>query len=160
MRLLKRARSFCETGASERRIFVETAALSVFVFAGFRIAGVSRTQAYLRRWAVLRARQGVEFQLSLAEEGRIVECATRSQSRLSRLVGNRGTCLERSFALWAVLLKRGVSTDLKIGFRKTDRIEGHAWIEHRGFPINELSAIVSDYETSQGSMHFDKWRPT
>jgi len=51
------------------------------------------------------------------------------------------TCLERSLALWWLLARRGVASQLRIGVRKTgEKFEAHAWVEHGGAAIGEPEA--------------------
>ena len=70
-----------------------------------------------------------------------------------------GTCLIRSLALWASLLRRGVDAELRVGMRKTDgRVEGHAWLEFGGEPINESVGVVRTYQPYPKPVSFDDWR--
>lgn len=57
-----------------------------------------------------------------------------------------------------MLLRRGIETDLRIGFRKRDgKIEGHAWIEDNGLPINESQKEIQTYAIYDRPIHFDLW---
>jgi hypothetical protein len=68
-------------------------------------------------------------------------------------------CLARSLALWTLLRRRGVETQFRVGYRKRDgKIEGHAWLEYLGLPINESAAIVATYTVSGEAFKFDAWR--
>jgi Transglutaminase-like superfamily len=50
----------------------------------------------------------------------------------------QNTCLERSLALWWLLARRGITTQLRIGARKSEgKFEGHAWVERNGEAIGE-----------------------
>ncbi|HEV7670201.1 MAG TPA: lasso peptide biosynthesis B2 protein [Thermoanaerobaculia bacterium] len=51
-------------------------------------------------------------------------------------------CVPRALALRSFLAEEGVETELRIGVRKEgDRLAAHAWVEHRGTPIGESSAV-------------------
>ena len=74
------------------------------------------------------------------------EAATTSEvQRVCRMVlaadrhsPMRGTCLERSLALWWLLGRRGITTQLRIGARKSEgKFEAHAWVERNGEVIGE-----------------------
>lgn len=54
--------------------------------------------------------------------------ARRAARRVSRLVPG-ATCLHRALASRVWLARRGVSTELVVGFRKEGAIEGHAWLQ-------------------------------
>jgi hypothetical protein len=59
-------------------------------------------------------------------------------------------CLQRSLLLWAVLYRRGLRGNLRIGVRR-DRESGtlsfHAWIEHDGLVLNDRRDIRQEYAT-------------
>jgi len=51
------------------------------------------------------------------------------------------TCLERSIALWWLLARQGIATQLRIGVRKDDeKFAAHAWVERDGVAIGEPTA--------------------
>jgi hypothetical protein len=69
-----------------------------------------------------------------------------------------GTCLVRSLTLWAILRRRGVESELRIGIRKmADVTEGHAWIELAGNPINEAPTVASTYVVFEGAAQLCGW---
>lgn len=122
--------------------------LSVLTTAGFRMLGVPRTQAFLRRWASRgKTCQNAEQEIRIA----------RSTYRLwLRRTARRGTCLTRSCVLWAVLLRRGISTKICTGFRKRDgKLEGHAWVEYGGISLNEKTSALDTYVMSTNPQDFD-----
>ena len=85
--------------------------------------------------------------------------ARRAQRIIQRNTRVSGNCLVRSLTLWAMLLRRGLPTDVRVGFRKRDnRIEGHAWIEHQGDPINETLTEARSYAPYERPVTFDLWR--
>jgi len=152
-KLRRKLRTFRSMDSAERGFVLQSLALPWLLQLSFRMIGVPRTQAYLRRWA-LSSRRG---KTSLSPE-EAIRFARRTHSISRRLVGFEGTCLARSMTLWALLLRRNVSTDLRVGFRKrNDRIEGHAWLEFQGSPVNETAAEVSSYQVSPDSSSFDRW---
>ena len=56
------------------------------------------------------------------------------------------TCLERSLALWWLLARHGIPTQLRIGVRKAgEKFEAHAWIERDGAAIGEREAAHLHY---------------
>jgi hypothetical protein len=55
-----------------------------------------------------------------------------------------------------MLRRRGVTTELKIGYRSKDgTIEGHAWLEYAGQPINEQPEVIATYTPATHSSNFD-----
>jgi Transglutaminase-like superfamily len=53
-----------------------------------------------------------------------------------------GNCLRQSLALWWLLRRQGIDSELRIGVRKSGaRFEAHAWIEWRGRALNERADL-------------------
>ena len=56
------------------------------------------------------------------------------------------SCLERSLALWWLLARHGIMSQLRIGARKTgEKFEAHAWVERDGAAIGEPDGIHIHY---------------
>jgi hypothetical protein len=56
------------------------------------------------------------------------------------------TCLERSLALWWLLGRKGIATQLRIGVRKdAGKFAAHAWVERLGTAIGEPDATHLHY---------------
>jgi hypothetical protein len=78
---------------------------------------------------------------------------------VKRATGLGGMCLARSLTLWALLRRRGIETELRVGYRKRDGgIEGHAWLEYEGVSINEDAAEIETYIVAPQPVAFDAWR--
>ncbi len=157
---LKKLRRYWSLARSDRRMLLELAGGMILVRAGVRVLGVGRTQSLLRRWAA--AGSGPSDSESPENVIRTARQATRI---VRRNVGLEGTCLVRSLTLWAVLIRRGVGVDLRVGFRRNDnQLEGHAWVEYQGVPLNEARSVVARYSAFTGSASFDlagpggRWR--
>ena len=73
---------------------------------------------------------------------------------ISRLVGvavrhgvHPANCLQRSLALWWLLRRQGIRSELYIGTRKEGgRFDAHAWIEMEGVVLNDSSDVRHRYE--------------
>jgi len=66
----------------------------------------------------------------------------------ARNVWHRATCLEKSLAIWSLLGRRGVASQLRIGARHiSGKFEAHAWVEHAGVAINEPENLHRHYAT-------------
>jgi hypothetical protein len=88
----------------------------------------------------------------------VIARALHAQRIVRRTGGIEGTCLVRSLAVWALLRKRGIVTELRIGVRKREgAIEAHAWVEREGIPLNEQAGIVSQYQIYGEPVDFDRW---
>jgi len=154
MPALRKLRTFWLLGNGGRELLLEAAVLPILIAASFRLAGVARTQAWLRRWARLGRKRA-----PVPDPQATIRSARRLQRIAGSLTGLGGTCLVRSFTLWTLLLRRGVGADIRIGLRKSEEtFEGHAWLERAGMPINEDAAVVATYSAYHEAMAFDTMR--
>lgn len=79
--------------------------------------------------------------------------AVDAAHRVARLVSiaarhgpYRATCLRRTLALWWLLRRRGVSTDLRIGVKKdAGDLQAHAWVEHQGEILDDHPRFATGY---------------
>jgi len=70
---------------------------------------------------------------------RMVEMASRNS------VG-QPTCLHRSIAVWWLLRRRGLESELRFGVRKRgEGFEAHAWVEHAGGVVNDQPMTADEY---------------
>lgn len=151
MRYLKKVRTFLLLPKEARQLALHAIFLPPAITAAFRLAGVSRTQKYLRVWAL---RGSVKCRPS--EAGEVISAVRRSQALARRATGIEGSCLVRSLTLWVLLLRRGVETDLRLGIRKKEgRTEGHAWIEWAGKALNERQELIDTYHVYRHPVSFD-----
>ncbi|HEX4134986.1 MAG TPA: lasso peptide biosynthesis B2 protein [Bryobacteraceae bacterium] len=137
-------------------MIVEAIASPLLLPLGFRFIGVQKTQARLRKWAERYSRKHTRTDADAA-----ISSALRAQRVVKRMTGLEGSCLVRSLSLWAMLLRRGVHTDLRIGMRRSSgKMEGHAWLEVEGNPVNEKPAIVGAYTVFEEPLSFDQMTRT
>lgn len=62
-----------------------------------------------------------------------------------------GKCLARSLALWFLLKRKGIETNLKFGMKKKEgKFLAHAWIEYKG------EALISQAEIEENYIPFDE----
>jgi hypothetical protein len=142
--IVRKLQTFWQLDPQDRSLFAESLVLSVAIALGFATVGVRRTREALERVPLAGGRR--------EQVSTVLGSAVRLQRIAQRTVGFEGTCLARSMALWAILRRRRIATELRIGVRKVaDRIEGHAWLEFDGIPINENSAITATYQVFEGA---------
>lgn len=84
----------------------------------------------------------------LPRESEYCRLTARAVHAAARNVSRRATCLEKSLAIWSLLRRRGVASQLRIGARNFDgKFEAHAWVEHEGVAINEPEDLHRHYAT-------------
>ena len=116
----------------DRGLLVETFAIVSTLPLVLRVVRVQRLTGTLGRTFDGRGPAG----------GRVDEPRARQIARVvamaSRHTPTTNTCLHRSLALWWVLGRRGLDSQLKMGARQSNgRLDAHAWVEHSGVVIND-----------------------
>jgi hypothetical protein len=100
----------------------------------------------LRRWQSVLARiRPLKRIPAGGEMGVLVEQAhatTRMVKAAARHGFYRASCLQQSLALWWLLRRQGIASDLRIGVRKeASQFEAHAWVELWGLVLNESGHV-------------------
>lgn len=118
---------------NERRLIAEAALLIAALRVALRVAGVRRVQRLL----------SAAMPISASSDGQRDE-DRRRVSAISRLVDAaarhtvKNTCLHRSLALWWLLGRRGLTSQIRIGTRRLHgQFEAHAWVECDGAIVND-----------------------
>lgn len=127
---------------TERRLLFQALVLLPVTALGLRFLGFRRYQAALMRFPPGKRQAG-------SQEGGAIEqalLAARMIEAASREGLRRGNCLEKSLALWWLLRREGISSELRIGARKTpSALEAHAWVERDGVVLNEHDDLHRHY---------------
>jgi Transglutaminase-like superfamily len=124
----------------EGRRLLQALVLMVEVNVQLRLVGFARFQKALRRpLSAAHATRQVE---TLLRDARDMAQALR---RAERCIP-RACCLHRALALMLWLRRQGVVADLCIGIQASgESLDGHAWVEWRGMPLDEDRAVCQDY---------------
>ncbi len=133
-------RRFSALERPARGVFLRASLLLPLISLSLRLRGFQRTQNLLRRFL---SPQGPSVKVVAPE--RTVLIARMVRAAVCHGIG-RSTCLEESLALWWLLGREGITSDLRIGIRKhAERFEAHAWIEREGKALNEPEARHQHY---------------
>jgi hypothetical protein len=63
------------------------------------------------------------------------------------------SCLAKSLALWWLLGREGITSELRIGIRKeNEKFEAHAWVERDGAAVNEPEEHHQHYAAFDGTL--------
>lgn len=159
MIFVRRLRVFWSLTRDDRARIIEALVLPIFILVGFRLIGVPRTQGLMRRWALRGKALANTVSACPGRQELEIRNACRAQRIVKRATGIPGNCLVNSLTLWTLLLRRGISTDLRIGFRKREgQIEGHAWIELDEAPVNESLSKTLTFAPYETPVSFDLWQ--
>ena len=136
-------RKFRMLAPERRRLVCESAALTIVIAVAVRTIPFLRLRSLLHRAAALtaRAKSGV------APPDSIQAVAWAVAAAAARLPA--ATCLVRALAADAMLRRRAVRCELRLGVRRADAspVKGHAWVECDGGVIIGAADRQSDYRT-------------
>jgi hypothetical protein len=124
-------RRFVALDWRERRLLMALLVALPILRVALRRVGYTRTRAAIERWTGRHPKR--------APSRRDMETA-ESLAELAKIAGRKAplaaTCLPQALAVHAVLRRRGLDPELRIGVRKADeRFEAHAWVELAGSPL-------------------------
>lgn len=108
----------------------------VAVKLGLKLAGFGRTFAAASR--LVRGRGSASVTPGVLAE------AVRRVALVAAFYPGRALCLEQSLTLWLLLRRRGIDADLRLGVQPYP-FGAHAWVEHRGEPVNENPEFVRTF---------------
>lgn len=121
----------------EQKVLLAAMLLLPLFWAGLRVLGLSRFQAWLGR-SRLPAQSPPTFD-EMATIGALVNIA-------ANYAPGPATCLTRSLLLIWLLRRRGVSADLRIGVQLAQgKLDAHAWVEYAGKPINDAQDVAERF---------------
>lgn len=111
--------------SADRGLLLRIALLVPLIEIWLRLAGFKRVLTPLRKFAVARQ--------ATASPAAEVARHSRLMFLFHRQLPFTGNCLARSLALWYLLQRRGVPTEVRFGVRKHEgKISAHAWVEYDG----------------------------
>lgn len=147
MPLLRKLRTFRSLPVSEQRCYLSALLLLPLVDLGLRLFSWQRCQRWTEDWARRdQPKDGASAALHPRRIAWLVEQAARHCPWPA-------TCLRRSLLLWAFLLRSGVASELRLGFRKPGGVfEAHAWVEWNGSPLNDAPDVRSRYAVPEPAL--------
>lgn len=148
---MPKLRHFIGLSRTERAIFLRALLMLPVVDTELRLRGWRRAHLRLAAWANRRAQHPTASGLAPERIAWLVERAARN-------VPWPATCLRRSLVLWALLQRAGVTTELRLGFRKVNGVfEAHAWVELAGIPLNDRRDVRTRYQMAGQALAPGDW---
>lgn len=140
-------RTFWSLHRTERSVVRSAAAGLARTWFGLRLFGFSRWQRMLaRKFAQVKMKNSATPEVSANRIAQLQEAAA-----LTLFLPTN--CLERSLALWSLLIRRGFPAELKLGARKqSEKFEAHAWVELEGVALNNPSEEQRDFAAFEGAI--------
>jgi hypothetical protein len=135
---------------AERCSLLQALALLPSLALAVRIMGLIRTRAVLIRLSPVPSSPE---RAPAADEPRVRQ-VSRMVSAAACHGPYRANCLSRSLALWWLLRREGIPSDLRLGVRKAPGgIEAHAWLERDGRPLNDRHTVSLEYSPFAGAIY-------
>lgn len=101
-----------------------------------RVLGFARVQSLVAR---VSASAPLRDTSDAAERAR---AAAQAVKRAARRIPGSANCLTTSLALWWLLRRHGIESELRIGSRLGgEDLEAHAWVESRGAVLNDTPDV-------------------
>ena len=137
----ERLRRFSALPRPAKSLFLRAALLLPLLSLSLRLRGFTSTRRSLQKFLGFRETSVLR---KTADEK--VGMSARMVLAAARYSPIRSTCLERSLALWWLLGRQGISTQLRIGVRKDGaKFGAHAWVERDGVAIAEAETPHAHY---------------
>ena len=125
---------------TERALLLRALAILPMAALGLQLAGLKRIQSALLLLSPARPGANTGDAAAYAKQ------VARWVSVAARHGPYRAKCLPSALALQSILRRHGIESDLRLGVRReSDRIEAHAWIEHRGVPLIDSADVADRY---------------
>jgi hypothetical protein len=149
----ERLRRFSSLDPEARGTFLRAALLLPLISVSLKVRSFRATQESLLCFlGHLQQTSQEDSTRSLSDDER-TRLTVRMVNAAVRHVWRRSTCLEKSLALWRLLERYGIASELRIGARKIDgKFEAHAWVERQGIPVDEPEDVHRHYAPFDGTL--------
>lgn len=133
-RLLQHWQGVRRLSWGERWLLFETLVLLPLLSLGMRLLGLRRLYGTLARLAPAPDPSAAGGSAGLSRALAVTNLVQRAAWRSP--LGS--TCLTRSLALWWLLRRRGIASEVCLGVAKeTVQFQAHAWVEYQGTVLND-----------------------
>ena len=131
--MLEQLRRFNALEPPAQNLFLRAAVLLPVVALSLRWRGLRATQTALQRFLP---------NTNLDQDSTRVSERAALTAHMVNAADRHGlahpSCLVKSLALWWLLGRQGITTQLRIGIRmENEKFEAHAWVERDGVALNE-----------------------
>jgi Transglutaminase-like superfamily len=144
----ERLQRFSLLNAEARGIFLRAAVLLPVISVSLKMRGFRTTQKFVLRFPPLAHQASSRGSSDIRRDSERTQLTARMVNAAVRHAWRASTCLEKSLALFWLLRRQGIPSELRIGSRKLDgRFEAHAWVEREGVALNEPQQQHRHYAT-------------
>jgi len=134
-----------------KALFLRAVLLLPFLAVSLRLRGFQATKRWLQKFP-----SHLKDSPAAPDCEIIVKLTVRMILAAERFFPIHSSCLERSMALWWLLGRQGIASQLRIGVRKDgEKFAAHAWVEREGIAIGESEAPHLHYAAFAEEMSGD-----
>jgi hypothetical protein len=143
----EKLRRFSSLERGAQKLFLRAMVILPVVALSLRWRGFQATQASLQK----SISSGIQ-ELDSALATRHVVLTAHMVNAADRHGLVHPSCLAKSMALWWLLGRQGISSELRIGIRKeNEKFQAHAWVERAGTALNEPEEHHHHYAAFDGA---------
>jgi transglutaminase superfamily protein len=133
-------RAFLALSGPERRLFLSAFLVLPIITGVLKLTGYQRLQRFIDRRAKTPTESLDSWPAASTTDRMVKVAAARSPVP--------SACLSQSLTLLFLLRRQGIEGELCIGVRKgIGELDAHAWVEHRGRPLNDSDDVRHRYTT-------------
>jgi hypothetical protein len=142
----ERLRRFKALDSPTRGLFVRSVVVLELTQLSLRLRGFRATEISLRKLLGTSEKDSAGPAFSPDAVPAKIAVTDRMVQAAIRYGFGHPTCLEKSLTLWWLLARQGISCNLRIGARKTNKkVEAHAWVEYEGVPLSDPEELHRHY---------------
>ncbi len=143
--IIQKTRTWRTFSIHERYLLLQALILLPLIHLSLNVWGFKRTYSILgngewgignREWGMGNGENSISEQI----------LTTASMVKIAAKYYKWATCLRKSLALWFLLQRQGITTELQIGTRfEKEEFQAHAWVEYQGYVVGEPSAVKQHF---------------
>ncbi len=148
--IIQKTRTWRKFSFYERYLLLQALLLLPLIHLSLNLWEFKRTYSILRNignreWGIGNEELGMGKDESLISSQILT---TVKMVKIAAKYYNWATCLRKSLALWFLLRRQGIATELQIGTRfDEEEFQAHAWVEYQGYVVGDRPQ-VKQYFTS------------
>ena len=163
--IIQKTRTWRKFSLHERYLLLQALILLPLIHLSLNVWGFKRTYSILRNIAVfswmqhevnltppsaplsLLRREDGEWGIGNRENSISSQMLTTvSMVKIAAKYYKWATCLRKSLALWFLLRRQGILTELQIGTRfEKEEFQAHAWVEYQGFVVGDRPQVKQHF---------------
>ena len=139
--IIQKTRTWRRFSLYQRYLLLQALILLPLIDLSLNVWGFKRTYSILRNmgnreWGMGKDENSISEQI----------LTTASMVKIAAKYYKWATCLRKSLALWFLLRRQGIKTELQIGTRfEKEEFQAHAWVEYQGYVVGEPSAVKQHF---------------